>query len=691
MVQNKLVGGYLKSRPFGLSGSQSFLDMPQSSKARSKNAPRLSREPHGTNFGGDAALNRGAWDSDMLASSRRYAINHWDDIDSYQWPTEVWQVEAYNNSDPYEGLHHEDTFNHSHCVDCRRYRIALLETREAMEDENDFLKSEVENLASQSSWMSRKITKSQRQYGYLRRQLASLSDEYLDAELEHQQKERYWEDQAYRDKQTIKRLQRDLQNTQQGRGGRFLERSNRQATFVSRPSGVRAREMNAVAKVQTVELEKSTQMQFLETLEVILSDPGKRKVLQELRDGEAQIMIDFLHFLLLHPIESSMTCLKKYLIKTLYRLCQKSTLYPQCFFLDRNLVTNQTLEDGGASCDIYKGICGDQTLCLKAVRIFKKGNVDAALKSYAKEAILWGQLQHPNIVPFLGIFHLDPSRPRICLVSPWMAYGNLTSYLKNNPALPRESFIHDVILGLEYLHSQHIIHGDLKGVNILVNGLGRGCLVDFGLASVHTNGTIEYTTASMQPGLTSRYSSPELLKGGNLPAHAGDIWAFGCTCYEIFTSQLPFHECRNEGQVILQIMKGEVPTRPQEAVANQINDYFWSLLLRCWKSKPEDRPSCQDILTYLKLEELTKSRRSEQQEHQIPENHILRNWTIQRSAENVQQPRVVEILQRASPSSESSTKHRRSTHVHRYLKILEILLNLMSKLSPTFEIIPVME
>ena len=43
------------------------------------------------------------------------------------------------------------------------------------------------------------------------------------------------------------------------------------------------------------------------------------------------------------------------------------------------------------------------------------------------EAVLWKQLKHPNVLPFLGVF-LDTSE-RPCLVSPWMENGNLTRYV----------------------------------------------------------------------------------------------------------------------------------------------------------------------------------------------------------------------------------------------------------------------
>lgn len=63
------------------------------------------------------------------------------------------------------------------------------------------------------------------------------------------------------------------------------------------------------------------------------------------------------------------------------------------------------------------------------------------LQIYAKEAIVWGQLRHPNVVPFLGIYYLNEAREQVCLVSPWMKNGNLVNYLKNKPSAPRPLFV----------------------------------------------------------------------------------------------------------------------------------------------------------------------------------------------------------------------------------------------------------
>ncbi|KAJ7130862.1 kinase-like domain-containing protein, partial [Mycena filopes] len=161
-----------------------------------------------------------------------------------------------------------------------------------------------------------------------------------------------------------------------------------------------------------------------------------------------------------------------------------------------------------------------------------------------------------------------------------------------------------VARGLEYLHNQHIIHGDLKAINVLVTPSRRACICDFGLSSIAdvTLQLAQSTTSTTLQG-THRYYAPELLRpmgpGPSKKQFTSDVYAFACVCYEILTGNVPFHEERNDMAVMFRVLDGARPPRPASCTGTQQLDSLWELLQSCWEAKPEDRPVASQIVQQL--------------------------------------------------------------------------------------------
>jgi serine/threonine protein kinase len=51
-----------------------------------------------------------------------------------------------------------------------------------------------------------------------------------------------------------------------------------------------------------------------------------------------------------------------------------------------------------------------------------------AFQAYGREALVWRQLSHPNLLPFFGLYFLEN---RLCLVSPWMENGHIMDFLRD--------------------------------------------------------------------------------------------------------------------------------------------------------------------------------------------------------------------------------------------------------------------
>ena len=189
----------------------------------------------------------------------------------------------------------------------------------------------------------------------------------------------------------------------------------------------------------------------------------------------------------------------------------------------------------------------------------------------------------------------------------------------------------DAAEGLHYLHTNKIVHGDIKGVrlppptstvphskvdvqrNILItNGMpARACLADFGLSTLTPSGVPgEMTTVTT--GGTLLYMAPELLfpdkfgKKNGRPTQPGDIYAFGMTVYEVLTGLEPFYdrdffERRGKYQLIDTVLGGARPTKPSDTESIGFGGGTWELVEECWMEESTERPTTERVLAHLSL------------------------------------------------------------------------------------------
>ncbi|KAK7001937.1 kinase domain-containing protein [Favolaschia claudopus] len=313
----------------------------------------------------------------------------------------------------------------------------------------------------------------------------------------------------------------------------------------------------------------------------------------EHRGTEAQELLDLLQDLL--DLEF-FSVIRPMLCKAMCRLSRASNLYPRCFTLP-GLHKLGTQVAGGGYADIWRGLVRGQSVCVKMLRIFQDSDIAMALEEFGTEALIWRQLCHPNVLPFFGLYSVEK---RLCLISPWMENGHIMEFLRaNSPdTQKRFSMILEVSSGLEYLHNQNTIHGDLKGINILVTPSGRACIADFGLSIIVNAMTLRLTTPTTgnHKG-TPRYNAPELFQEG-AKTFASDIYAFGCVAYEIITGELPFRKC-NDIQIMFHVFNGKHPERLPSCTGTPALDSFWELLEICWAREKEKRPNPENIIKRL--------------------------------------------------------------------------------------------
>ncbi|KAF9515479.1 hypothetical protein BS47DRAFT_778929 [Hydnum rufescens UP504] len=221
----------------------------------------------------------------------------------------------------------------------------------------------------------------------------------------------------------------------------------------------------------------------------------------------------------------------------------------------------------------------------------KRASVDTMFKHMKREMGTWSRLEHPNIAALRG-YNIENAYGMlsISLVLDWYPHGNVSEFLANYPHANRKRLCLDIALGLAYLHDldPQIIHGDVKGDNVLIGEDGRALLCDFGLSIIldglptgHTSSTFAATTAYLAPEIAiSHRRTPQ-----------ADVYAYGCTCLEVLYDQKPYE--RYDRNVILisqAILKHESPHEWPDGPCPL--DLFMS---QCWAPDPSNRPTMNEV------------------------------------------------------------------------------------------------
>ncbi|KAH8101163.1 kinase-like domain-containing protein, partial [Cristinia sonorae] len=230
-----------------------------------------------------------------------------------------------------------------------------------------------------------------------------------------------------------------------------------------------------------------------------------------------------------------------------------------------------------------------------------------------RESVLWASLSHPHILPLIGI-SLDLFKELPCMVTPWCANGNSKNFLQEQFA--KAPVIDDIAVqqlyqaaqGLSYLHSEGLIHGDLRGANVMVDDTGNARLIDFGLSVLADSvfgfelPYVDISTLSHGGGAT-RWLAPELIDPEQYglkfsrPTFRTDVYAFSMLAIETSASlmQLPFPDMRDSA-ILRHVLSGRRPFRPSLPDGSPIPDELWDLIAMCWSHNPEDRPPIEHVV-----------------------------------------------------------------------------------------------
>ena len=285
----------------------------------------------------------------------------------------------------------------------------------------------------------------------------------------------------------------------------------------------------------------------------------------------------------------------------IFRLCgifKMADLEQQLHHLKLPVVTRTSKEESigvGSYASVYE-VMVHGTVC--AAKEMHPVLVNEANKhAFLSECIRCSRTLHPNVVQFLGIYYPNP-RARL----PWLVMelmyislrGLIEKYEKDDfPFHFKLSIIRDTCYGLEFLHSQNIIHRDLSSNNILLTKHLVAKISDLGMAKVIPPGLQKHTQA---PG-TVVFMPPEALSVNPQYGKPIDVFSVGCVCVHVISMEWPIPSDKIGAK---NIVLSEIQRRKQYFSTFVKYPSLEQLVKRCLQDEPEQRPVIEEVTIGLK-------------------------------------------------------------------------------------------
>ncbi|CAF3614917.1 unnamed protein product [Rotaria sp. Silwood1] len=247
-------------------------------------------------------------------------------------------------------------------------------------------------------------------------------------------------------------------------------------------------------------------------------------------------------------------------------------------------IVNLKFIGGGIEGSVFHGKLNGQDIACKRVKSKEETNIKHLKK-----------LNHINVIKFRGI---SISPPLYYIIMEYCANGSLYDKLKQyreidfcTKATQVLNWSRQISNGVDYLHSNKIVHRDLKSPNILFFDKNILKISDFGISKE----LINRRSLIMSFNGTSAWMAPEVIKK-ELCSEKIDVWSFGIILWEMVTCAVPYNNIDP-----IAVMWGVAKGTLKLPIPSSIPECFKSLMTMCWNQQPSNRPSFQQIIKHLDI------------------------------------------------------------------------------------------
>ena len=311
--------------------------------------------------------------------------------------------------------------------------------------------------------------------------------------------------------------------------------------------------------------------------------------------------------------------------------------------------------------------------------LLRQGDTSYTIRRFEEECRLLSQVRHPNVVQFLGV-HFQRGVQAPILVMEFLP-TNLTACIEQYCTLPKEisySILHDVALGLCYLHGQTppIIHRDLSSNNILLTANMTAKISDLGVARILRLSPLQVSHMTQTPG-TPAYMPPEVMTANPKYNTSVDQFSYGILMIHMLSGRWPEPQVgpiRTEPGKIIPVSEAERREVFLRAIGN--DHPLMGLILKCIDNHPQSRADASEIMEQLtemvlhfpasfanRLDMLRRIEADEEEKRKLREegNRKLK-LEIQRNEQQISNTNNMQELQTLEPHKANDTDQMRVVH-----------------------------